>query len=90
MATVRDDAIRLSPDLMAEARHWAEADATPLDQFIAQAVREKVAALKTQRYFAARQARADLSAFDRVLAKSGRDAPRSEDAVPTGWDQDAR
>jgi hypothetical protein len=82
MATVSDDALPLPTHVMEEAKQWAEKDATPLDQFVTQAVLDKIAALKTQAYFAARRARADLPAFDRVLAKAGGEPPRPDDAVP--------
>jgi hypothetical protein len=70
---------------MAEARRWAEQDATPIDQFVAQAVMEKIAALETSRYFAARRQRADLRAVDAFLAKAGHEPPRPDDAVPSDW-----
>lgn len=76
MAAVRDNAIRPSPEAMADARWWAETDATPRNQFVMRAVRENIAALQTQQYFAARRARADLAAFDCVLAQSDTAAPR--------------
>jgi len=85
MATVSDDALRLPDPVMQEAKQWAEKDATPVEQFVTQAVLEKIAALKTQAYFAARWARADLPAFDRVLAKTGDEPPRPDDAVPQDW-----
>lgn len=40
---------------MTEARQWAAQAATPLEQFVAGAVIEKIAALKTQQYFAVRR-----------------------------------
>jgi NaMN:DMB phosphoribosyltransferase len=85
MATVGNDALRLPAPVMEEAKQWAEKDATPLEQFVTQAVLEKIAALKAQAYFAARRARADLPAFDRVLAKAGGEPPRSDDALPQDW-----
>jgi hypothetical protein len=85
MATVSNDALRLPPPVMEGAKQWAKKDATPVEQFVTQAVLEKIAALKTQAYFAARRARADLPAFDRVLARAGDDPPRPDNAVPQGW-----
>jgi hypothetical protein len=83
MATVDDDTLRLPPPVMTEARQWATRAATPLEQFVASAVMEKIAALKTQRYFAARRQRGDLQAFDRFMARVGTEQPRSDDPVPT-------
>ena len=85
MATVSDDALWLPNPVMEEAKQWAEKDATPLEQFVTQAVMEKIAALKTQAYFAARRARADLQAFDRVLATAGGKTPRPDDTMPPDW-----
>lgn len=83
MATIRDDTFCLPPAVMTEARRWAEQAATPVEQFVADAVLEKIAVLKTQQYFAARRQRADLPAFDRFMANAGTEPPRADDAVPT-------
>jgi hypothetical protein len=83
MATVGDDTLRLPPPVMAEARRWAAKDATPLEQFVASAVMEKIAALKTQQYFVARRQRADLQAFDSFMTRIGNEPPRPDDIVPT-------
>ncbi|HET6234129.1 MAG TPA: hypothetical protein VFE41_04030 [Acetobacteraceae bacterium] len=85
MATVGDDALRLPTPAIEEARQWAENHTTPVEQFVTQAVMEKIAALEIQEYFAARRARADLRAFDRVLAKAGDEPPRPDDAMPPDW-----
>lgn len=85
MATVDNDTLQLPPPLMAEAKQWAEKDATPIEQFIAEAVAEKIEALKTRQYFEARRERADLQALDRVLAKAGSEPPRPDDALPPDW-----
>jgi hypothetical protein len=73
MATI-GTGILLSPTVMAEASLAAREQDLPLEQFVADAVREKIAAAKAERYFAARRERADLAAFDWFLAKTGRDA----------------
>jgi hypothetical protein len=83
MGTVSDDMLRLPPAVMAEAKQCAEQDATTLEQFVAQAVMEKVAALKTHQFFAARRQRADLAAFDRFMASVGTEPPRPDDTVPS-------
>jgi hypothetical protein len=85
MATVGNDTLHLPPPVMMEARRWAEQDAMPLEQFVAQAVMEKIEALKTDRYFAERCQRADLTAFDGFLAKAGRETPGLDDAAPSDW-----
>ena len=53
----------------------AEADGTSVNQFIALAVAEKVAALAAEREFARRAAAANLDAFDKVM---GRDTPEPD------------
>ncbi len=83
MATVDDDTLRLPPPVVTEARRWAAQAATPLEQFVASAVMEKIAALKTQQYLASRRQRADLQALDRLMARVGTEQPRPDDAVPT-------
>ena len=47
--------------------------------FINVAVAEKLAALRTARYFQERAARADLAAFDRLLKTAGDEPPRPGD-----------
>jgi len=47
------------------------------------AIAEKAAALRTAAYFRERTARADLPAFDRVLAKAGSEPPRVGDEKPS-------
>ena len=64
--------LRLPASLRAAVDRLAEADGTSVNQFIALAVAEKVAALAAEREFARRAAAADLGAFDRVM---GRDTP---------------
>jgi hypothetical protein len=51
-------------------RRVAREDGTTLNQFIVNAVVEKLAALKTADYFAKRAARADFRAFDRLTGSS--------------------
>jgi hypothetical protein len=51
-------ALRLQPSLLEEARKLAEAEGVALNQLINVAVAEKVSALRTADYFAARAAHA--------------------------------
>ena len=62
-------------------RGWAADEGTTLNQFINVAVAEKLAALRTARYFQDRAAGADLEAFDRLLAMAGDEPPRLEDEM---------
>ena len=82
MRTSSNYALRLPTSLKRAVEEVAREDGTTLKQFIVSAVAEKLAALKTARYFAERAARADFAAFDRLLRKRGGEAPRSDDEIP--------
>lgn len=61
--------VRLPESLHKMAKDVAEADKVSLNQFIATAVAEKVAALTTENYLKSRAMRGSRIAFDQVLAK---------------------
>jgi hypothetical protein len=65
----------------AEAERLAAADGTSLNQFVATAVAEKVASLRTAYYFIEHRNRADWPAFDRLMARTGGQPPRPGDEV---------
>ena len=77
-------ALRLPASIKAEAEKIAAEDGTSLNQFVASAVAEKVAALRTAAYFAPFKARADLAAFDRIMARASGERPRRDDEVLAG------
>jgi hypothetical protein len=81
MATTSNYALRLLASLKAEAEQVAAAEGTTLNQFINVAVAEKLAALRTERYFKERAKRADLKAFDRFLDTAGDEPPRPGDDI---------
>ena len=81
MARTSNYALRLLASLKAEAEKVAAEEGTTLNQFINVAVAEKLAALRTQRYFRERAARADLDTFDRLLATAGEEPPRRGDEI---------
>ncbi len=81
MATTSNYALRLLASLKAEAEKVAAAEGTTLNQFINVAVAEKLAALRTARYFQERAARADLEVFDHLLATAGDAPPRPGDEI---------
>ncbi len=58
MTTVSNYALRLQSSLLNELRVVVEEEGTTLNQFINVAVAEKLAALRTERYFRERAARA--------------------------------
>jgi len=71
--------LRLPNSLHETARQLAEKDHVSLDQFIALALTEKVSALMTEEYLQQRASRADLAAFEAVLAKVPSVEPILED-----------
>lgn len=68
-------------DISCKAEKVAKEEGTTLNQFINVAVAEKVAALRTARYFQERAARADLETFDRFLETAGDEPPRRGDEI---------
>ncbi|HEX7799268.1 MAG TPA: hypothetical protein VF402_02890, partial [Asticcacaulis sp.] len=68
-------ALRLPASLKAEVERVAHDEGASINQFIATAVAEKLAALKTAAYFAEKRALADFEAFDRIMARSGGQPP---------------
>lgn len=84
MARTSNYALRLLVSMKAEAEKVAADEGTTLNQFINVAVAEKLAALRTARYFQDRASRADLTAFDRLLTQAGREPPRPGDEINGG------
>jgi hypothetical protein len=74
--------LRLPVSIKSEAERLAASEGTSLNQFVATAVAEKVAALRTASYFAERRGRADWEAFDRLMSRRGGEAPRAGDELP--------
>ena len=81
MATTSNYALRLLASLKTEAEKVAAEEGTTLNQFINVAVAEKLAALRTARYFEERAARAKSGAFDRLMQTAGDEPPRPGDEV---------
>ena len=73
--------LRLPVSIKNEAEKLAAAEGTSLNQFVATAVAEKVAALRTASYFAERRGRADWDAFDRLMARPDGERPRAGDEL---------
>lgn len=71
--------LRLPVSIKAEAEKLAASEGTSLNQFVATAVAEKVAALRTASYFAERRGRADWATFDRLMRRRGGESPRRGD-----------
>ena len=81
MATTSNYALRLLVSLKTEAEKVAAEEGTTLNQFINVAVAEKLAALRTARYFEERASRAKPGAFDRLMKTAGAEPPRPGDEV---------
>jgi HicB family len=75
--------LRLPASIKAEAERLAASDGTSLNQFVATAVAEKVAAMRTASYFVERKGRADWEAFDRLVVRPGGEPPRAGDEGPS-------
>jgi hypothetical protein len=75
-------ALRLPRSIKAEVVKRAKADGTSINQFVATAVAEKLAAMNTATFFAERRARADFIAFDRLMRRKGGEPPQPDDTLP--------
>jgi len=64
-------ALRLQPSLLEEARRLAETEGVALNQLINVAVAEKLSALRTEKYFAERAARASVPKALGILKRAG-------------------
>ncbi len=73
--------LRLPRSVKVEVERRAKADGVSINQFVATAVAEKLAAMGTAEFFAERQAKADFVAFDRLMRRKGGEAPRPEDTL---------
>jgi hypothetical protein len=73
--------LRLPRSIKAEVERRAKADGISINQFVATAVAEKLAAMGTAEFFADRRARADFTAFDRLMRRKGGEPPHSDDTI---------
>jgi hypothetical protein len=73
--------LRLPRSVKAEVERRARIEGTSVNQFVATAVAEKLAAMGTAEFFAERRARADFTAFDRLMRRKGGEPPRPDDAI---------
>ena len=74
-------ALRLPRSVKAEVEKRAKADGVSINQFVATAVAEKLAAMNTAAFFAERRERADFAAFDRLMRRKGGEEPRPDDEI---------
>lgn len=83
MSDVRTYPLRLPQSLRAGVDRVSKREGVSVNQFIALAVAEKLAALEAERYLEERRARADLAAFDALMARRGGEPPRPGDELPS-------
>lgn len=79
MSTTVTYPLRLPRSIKAAAEQLAKAEGVSLNQLVATAVAEKLAALNTAAFFAERRDRADLAAFRRIVTRSGGQPPQAGD-----------
>ncbi len=75
------DPLRLPRSVKAEVERRAKAEGISVNQFVATAVSEKLAAMNTAAFFVERRERADFAAFDRLMRRKGGEAPKPEDRI---------
>jgi len=74
--------LRLPRSVKAEVERRAKQDGISVNQFVATAVAEKLAAMGTAEFFAERRARADFAAFDRLMMRrKGGEPPAPADTI---------
>ena len=71
--------LRLPRSVKAAAEKLAREEGISMNQFVATAVAEKLAAMQTASFFDERRQRADLAAFRKLLKRTRGDAPRGGD-----------
>ena len=74
-------ALRLPLSIKTEVERVAKVEGTSINQFIATAVAEKLAAMNTATFFAERRNRANFDAFDRIMARKGGVLPEGDDIL---------
>jgi hypothetical protein len=65
----------------AEVERRAKSDEISVNQFVATAVAEKLAAMNTAEFFAERRKRADFKAFDRLMRRQAGEPPKDGAAL---------
>jgi hypothetical protein len=71
--------LRLPRSVKAAVEQLAREEGISMNQFVATAVSEKLAAMSTATHFADRKARANFKAFERLLKRRGGQPPREGD-----------
>ena len=71
--------LRLPRSVKSAVEKLAGEEGISMNQFVATAVAEKLAVMRTAAYLAERKGRADLKALKRLLDRKGGEAPRRGD-----------
>lgn len=71
--------LRLPKSIKAAAEKLAREEGISMNQFVATAVAEKLAAMQTASFFIERRQRADLATFRKLLNRTGGGPPREGD-----------
>ena len=74
--------LELPDSLLKQARELAEEEGVPLEQFIASALAEKMAAWRTVEYLRARATRGDRTKFQAAISKVADAEPEEFDGLP--------
>lgn len=74
--------LRLPRSVKAAVEKLAKEEGVSLNQFVATAVAEKLAAMNTAAFFSERKNRADFDAFKKILTREGGQPPRAGDELP--------
>lgn len=82
MSNVSTYPLRLSRSVKAAITALAREEGISINQFVATAVAEKLAAMNTARFFAERRSRAEMKEFRRILSRTGGKAPSPGDELP--------
>jgi hypothetical protein len=73
--------LRLPRSVKSEVERRAKQDGTSVNQFVATAVAEKLAAMRTGEFFAKRRARVDFADFDLLMRRKGGEPPAPDDTM---------
>jgi hypothetical protein len=73
--------LRLPHSVKTEVERRAKQEGTSINQFVATAVAEKLAAMRTGEFFAECRTRADFSTFDRLMWRKGGESPAPDDTI---------
>lgn len=73
--------LRLPRSIRNAVERVSKQDGTSINQFVNTAIAEKLAAMDAVEFFQQRRSRADLKAFDRLMARKGGAKPQAGDQV---------